>query len=181
MGGKSCTSLVVAALFLHEHRISSLPRTPPPPPPRACAVRAWRGGKKARRRLRRHGTRSGLLSERAGKGLIWDLTGRRFPWLYGAARGGPWALRTRAHARGMGRAEPARGRRQWAGLGRGFGRGGANARAPFSGTRPAWSSRLLGSRRRPVSKLRRERGNLRSRACACAWASTAPGCARFGR
>jgi hypothetical protein len=68
-------------------------------------------------------------------------------------------LRTRAHARGKGRAEPARGRRGWAGSGRGFCRPGERmhellSRAPA----PSWSSRLQGSRRRPASALRRERG-----------------------
>lgn len=146
--------------------------TPTAPPPRACAVRAG-GGEKARRRSRRHGTRSGPLSERAGKGLTRDLTGRRFPRVYGAARGGPRLAHARARARHGARGARAREKR-WAGPGRGFGRSGANARAQFSGTRPSWSSRLQGSRRRPASALHRERGSLRSRACACAWGQYCP-------
>ena len=53
--------------------------------------------------------------------------------------------------------------------------GGANARAPLSGTRPACRSRLpLGL---PSSRRRRAR---RSRACACAWAVPPSGARRPG-
>lgn len=142
----------------------------------------WRGGEKARRRSRRHGTRSGLYSERAGKGLNWDLTGRRFPLVYGAARGGPWLAHARARARHGARGARAREKR-WAGPGRGLRRRGANAGAQFSGTRPLLELPTPGLP--PVPGLGIAAGTrepaLRSRACACAWASTAPGRAWFGR
>lgn len=86
--------------------------------------------------MRRHGTGWGLPRERARKGLIWDLTGGCFPWVYGAARGEPWPAHARARARQGARGARAREK----GVG-GVGAGllparGANARAPFSSTRP---------------------------------------------
>lgn len=183
VGGKSCTSLMVAALLLHGHRMSSRPRTPPPAPPpsRACAVRA-RG--KARRRLAQARNPTGPLNGRAGKGLIRDLATLSLEST-GPPPEGP-GLRTRAHARGLGRAEPARGRREWAGPGRGLGAEERmherRSRAPAPPAVPASRS----DSRAPARARRRRRrgtgdaGARRSRACACAWAVPPSGARRAG-
>lgn len=91
----------------------------------------------------------------AEKGLIRDLATLSLEST-GPPPEGP-GLRTRAHARGLGRAEPARGRRSGRCGGGASGSRGAYARAPLAGTRPAWSSRL--PLRQRISRPRRRRGN----------------------
>lgn len=149
------------------------------PPSRACAVRA---GGKARRRLAQARNLTGPLNERARKGLIRDLATLSMVST-GPPLEGP-GLRRRAHARGLERAEPARGRRG------GRGRGGASraekrkherrSRAPAQSGVPASRSDSRAPARARRRRSAGDAGARRSRACACSWGSAALGRAQGG-
>lgn len=105
----------------------------------------------------------------AEKGLIRDLATLSLEST-GPPLEGP-GLRTRAHARGLGRAEPARGRRSGRCGGGASGSRGAYARAPLAGTRPARSSRF--PLRLLISRPRRRRGSP-AFPCMCMCVGAAP-------
>lgn len=164
---------------------ANTPTTPLPVHAR-CVLRGGWGGR--RRAAACAGTELGLgvLSELTGKGLIRSsLFFFFFPLrATGPPAEGPGPAHARARARSRGARSPRAGERG------GRGQGGASAALgqpmlELGSRAPAPLLELptpgLPAGAQPCSPLHRERGSLRSRACACVWAISAPGRARFGR